>query len=79
MSYQLESFINFCDNMQIVEEGFKDTKIYAVIKNILDGLKKAILIMKNRVLKIAQKSLYQILLKLQALKRHNKTQYQLLF
>lgn len=49
MNYQLENFIDFCDNMQIVEEGFKNTKIYAVIKNILEGLKKAILIIMKKI------------------------------
>ena len=32
MNYTLENFINFCDDMYIAEEGFKDTKVYKVFE-----------------------------------------------
>ena len=41
-SITLENFISFCDDMQIAQEGFKDTKIYTILKKGWTIIKEAI-------------------------------------
>ena len=41
-SITLENFISFCDDMQIANEGFKDTKIYTILKKGWTIIKEAI-------------------------------------
>ena len=53
MNYTLENFISYCDNMMIVEEGFKDTvknsRIGKAIKAAIDWIIKHIKIIGQRI------------------------------
>ena len=39
-SITLENFISFCDDMQIANEGFKDTKLFTLLEKGWEFIKK---------------------------------------